>query len=141
MGPMEPVQPSDTDPSPDRVLYQPTPARVAATQMDAFRRRIEATHGVSLADSVALHAWSVANPGPFWRAVWEDSSAVGELGAVDLERPEAMPGARFFPEARLNFAENLLKRRDDGGCGHEAGATAARRRSHVRASRYATRGR
>ncbi|MEZ4324653.1 MAG: acetoacetate--CoA ligase [Polyangiales bacterium] len=111
---MEPVQPSDTDPSPDRVLYQPTPARVAATQMDAFRRRIEATHGVSLADSVALHAWSVANPGPFWRAVWEDSSAVGELGAVDLERPEAMPGARFFPEARLNFAENLLQRTDDG---------------------------
>ncbi|MCA9535649.1 MAG: acetoacetate--CoA ligase [Myxococcales bacterium] len=108
---MESAQP---EASPDRVLYQPTPEQVASTQLDAFRRRVEREHGLQLADSAALHTWSVQNPGPFWRLVWEDSGVLGEPGGVDLLNPHAMPGARFFPEARLNFAENLLRRTDDG---------------------------
>ena len=60
-----------------------------------------------------LYHFSIEHPAEFWRAVWEFCAVRGEMGTrivVDLER---MPGAQFFPDARLNFAENVLRRRDD----------------------------
>jgi acetoacetyl-CoA synthetase len=61
-----------------------------------------------------FHRWSVEEPEAFWSELWERASVRGERGSdrvlVDRER---MPGARWFPEARLNFAENLLWKRDD----------------------------
>ncbi len=100
-------------PAPEPILYQPSDARIAQTQMDAFRRKVEAEQGVKLPDSAALHAWSVQHPGLFWRMVWDDNDVLGQRGAIDLEDAERMPGARFFPEATLNFAENLLRRESD----------------------------
>ncbi|WP_422025585.1 acetoacetate--CoA ligase [Pyruvatibacter mobilis] len=55
-----------------------------------------------------LHAWSVTEREEFWQSVWDQCGLVGTMGSVVLEQGDAMPGARFFPEARLNFAENLL---------------------------------
>ncbi|HYT69471.1 MAG TPA: acetoacetate--CoA ligase [Vicinamibacterales bacterium] len=55
-----------------------------------------------------LYAWSVAQPAEFWHAMWEFGAVRGEMGdrvAVDMDR---MPGARFYPDARINFAENVL---------------------------------
>ncbi len=61
-----------------------------------------------------LWRWSVANPEEFWRLVWDFCGVIGDgPGEVGLENPDQMPGARFFPEARLNFTENLLRRHDD----------------------------
>ncbi len=66
-----------------------------------------------------LHAWSVREPAAFWSAVWDESGVIGTKGARALDGGERMapPGAagaaRWFPEARLNFAENVLRRRDD----------------------------
>jgi acetoacetyl-CoA synthetase len=62
----------------------------------------------------ALHRWSVDQPEAFWRAVWRYGDVRGEPGARVLVDGDWMPGARFFPDARLNFAENLLRRRDAG---------------------------
>src|SRR5437868_6362299 len=62
----------------------------------------------------SLTAAAVA-PDAFWRAVWSFAGVIGEgPGKRGIENPRAMPGARFFPEARLNYAENLLRRGDDG---------------------------
>ena len=61
-----------------------------------------------------LHAWSVADPGAFWDLLWDFACVIGEKGGVRLADGDRMPGARFFPEARLNYAENLLRRSDDG---------------------------
>ena len=59
--------------------------------------------------------WSVDQRAEFWSAVWDFcdviSTARGDRVLVDGDR---MPGAKWFPDARLNFAENLLRRRDDG---------------------------
>src|SRR4029079_19460064 len=55
-----------------------------------------------------LHRWSVEQRGTFWSLVWEFSGVVGERGDRVLVDGDRMPGARFFPDARLNFAENLL---------------------------------
>ena len=56
-----------------------------------------------------IYARSIAEPLRFWRAMWEFGAIVGDMGervAIDLDR---MPGARFFPDATLNFAENCLR--------------------------------
>ncbi|OBX36449.1 acetyl-coenzyme A synthetase [Halomonas elongata] len=94
-------------------LWQPAPETIAATQMASLMRRIEAEHGAQLHDYADLHAWSVDNPERFWSLLWDDFEIVAEQrGGPVLEAPDAMPGARWFPEARLNFAANLLRRRD-----------------------------
>jgi acetoacetyl-CoA synthetase len=76
-------------------------------------RLLGSTHGVEFADYAALHAFSIERPADFWRAMWTFGDIHGHMGervVVDLDR---MPGARFFPDARLNFTENVLRLRDD----------------------------
>ena len=60
-----------------------------------------------------LHRYSIQNPSGFWRTLWDFCEVVGAPGTTALENPDQMPGARWFPDARLNFAENLLRHRDD----------------------------
>ena len=76
-------------------------------------RGLEATHAVDLADYPALYEFSISRPADFWRAVWTFCDIRGEIGDRIVLDFDKMPGARFFPDARLNFAENLLRRRDD----------------------------
>jgi acetoacetyl-CoA synthetase len=70
--------------------------------------------GLAGADYAAAHRWSVEKPEEFWPAVWDFCGVVGEKGDAAVCDGDKMPGARWFPAARLNFAENLLRRRDDG---------------------------
>jgi acetoacetyl-CoA synthetase len=59
-----------------------------------------------------LHAWSVERSEEFWNLLWDFCGVIGQKGARTLVDGERMPGARWFPDGRLNFAENLLRRRD-----------------------------
>jgi acetoacetyl-CoA synthetase len=93
-------------------LWQPTPARADATQLTAFRRAIERRFKAPLPDYASLHHWSIEHRAHFWDAVWERCGVVGERGRNVVADADKMPGAHWFPEARLNFAENLLRRRD-----------------------------
>jgi acetoacetyl-CoA synthetase len=95
-------------------LWQPSPDRVAQANLTAFAARVAARHGVPLPDFSALYAWSTREPEAFWRALWEYADIVGEAGARTLVDGHAMPGAQWFPDARLNFAENLLAHRPPG---------------------------
>jgi acetoacetyl-CoA synthetase len=89
-------------------LWRPSPERIAAANLTRFCRKI------GVPDMAALYRWSIAEPEAFWRAVWDFAGVIGEgPGRIGIENPGLMPGARFFPEARLNYAENLLRRRDD----------------------------
>jgi acetoacetyl-CoA synthetase len=91
-------------------LWQPGPDRIAASNLARFCRQVGQP-----ADMAALYRWSIGEPEAFWRAVWSFSGVIGEgPGTVRIENPDKMPGAHFFPDARLNYAENLLRRRDDG---------------------------
>jgi acetoacetyl-CoA synthetase len=96
----------------DRPLWAPRAEQVAATGIAAFTERARAASGLPLADYAALHAWSIASPVEFWRQVWDFGGVIGEQGARGLIDGDRMPGASWFPDARLNFAENLLR---DGG--------------------------
>ena len=95
-------------------LWRPSADRIAATNLTAFMRMLKERIGVEAEDYRALHRFSVENLEAFWAAVWDYCGIVASYrGGPILLNPAAMPGARFFPEARLNFAENLLRRRDD----------------------------
>jgi acetoacetyl-CoA synthetase len=77
-----------------------------------FRDAFNAAEGLSLATYADLHAASVERRAAFWSLVWDYCGVKGEKGAVALA-DDRMPGAHFFPQARLNFAENLLARSDE----------------------------
>jgi acetoacetyl-CoA synthetase len=60
----------------------------------------------------ALHQWSVNNPGDFWSRVWDDNSVIGSKGSIFYKEGADFISSQFFPEARLNVAENLLAHGD-----------------------------
>jgi len=96
-------------------LWRPSADRIEASNLTAFRRFLRDREGTDFADYPSLHEFSVDRPGAFWSAVWDFTGLIAEeRGDTVLADAGKMPGARFFPEARLNFAENLLRRRDDG---------------------------
>lgn len=95
-------------------IWRPSPERIAAANLTRFMRSVSAKRGLALARYEEVHAWSIQRPEEFWtdlagfagvRADWGNSPV--------LEHPRQMPGARFFPAARLNFADNLLKFADE----------------------------
>ena len=92
-------------------LWTPSPQRIADANITAFARRVEARHRVTLPDYHALWRWSIDHPEAFWREVWDDAGVIGTPGARVLVDADRMPGARFFPDATLNFARNLIERR------------------------------
>ncbi|HSD38597.1 MAG TPA: acetoacetate--CoA ligase [Rhodocyclaceae bacterium] len=94
-------------------LWQPDAAHITATRLTAFTRFVEQRHTQSLPDYAALHRWSVTQRADFWSAVWDFCEVVGEKGTRLLIDGERMPGAQWFPDAKLNFARNLLRRRDE----------------------------
>lgn len=96
----------------DQPIWTPSAERIATANITAFRRAAAARWGLDLPDQDRLHDWSVASPEQFWVSVWEDGGVIGERGERVLLDAERMPGARWFPDARLNYAENLLRRRD-----------------------------
>jgi len=93
----------------EQPLWTPRPEQIAATGIAAFTERARAVSGLPLADYAALHDWSVHSPLTFWRQVWDFGGLIGEQGERGLIDAEHMPGASWFPDARLNFAENLLR--------------------------------
>jgi acetoacetyl-CoA synthetase len=98
----------------DNPLWIPSAEQAAASQVRAFMVEVERRHGVRLADYRELHAWTVAHPDLFWGLIWDFCGVIGDKGERLVADRGKMPGARFMPDATINFAENLLRRADDG---------------------------
>ena len=96
------------------IVWQPSAERVSASQMGAFMRYAADTSGHGFADYEQLWQWSIDDRAAFWSTLWRFTGVIASRpwDAV-LDDPDAMPGARWFRGARLNFAENLLRYRDD----------------------------
>ena len=95
-------------------LWTPSSERIAATRMDAFRRFVNQRHGLALADYSALHAWSINQRADFWQAIVDYFEVhFSQAPSQVLSEQPGMPDASWFPGARLNFAEHLLRRRDE----------------------------
>ena len=95
--------------SAEQPIWTPSLFRIADANLTRFMA-YAADRGAQAPDYEALHRWSVEHPGRFWETLWDFARIVGERGAGPaLEHGERMPGARWFPDAKLNFAENLLR--------------------------------
>ncbi|MDG4895348.1 acetoacetate--CoA ligase [Mesorhizobium sp. WSM4976] len=98
----------------DTPLWTPTQERIDAVPLTAFMKAAAAKAGEAFSSYAELHRWSVEDRGAFWSLVWDFCNLVGEKGERNLVDGERMPGASFFPDARLNFAENLLQKTGNG---------------------------
>ncbi|HEY0928948.1 MAG TPA: acetoacetate--CoA ligase [Gemmatimonas sp.] len=115
-----------TDSSP---LWTPGADDIASTRMQRFLRDL-VERGVvpsEVRDAHALQRWSVQLPGHFWQEIWRAAAIMADgpgpadapwqdvlVGGDRMAPPDPVLGPRWFTEARLNFAEHLLRRRDDG---------------------------
>ena len=96
-------------------LWKPTAEQIEHSNLKAFIRFVEQSYGLSpLSSFDDLYRWSIGHVEDFWLAVWRFCEMKGDRDpdtvVADLEK---MPGARWFPGVRLNFAENLLRYRDE----------------------------
>jgi acetoacetyl-CoA synthetase len=98
-------------------LWTPSRARVEAAAVTDFVRTVARTHRAPVSDFPSLWRWSVDDKETFWGALWDYAGVIGDAGSRILIDKDRMPGARWFPDASLNFARNLLERRlaDDQG--------------------------
>ncbi|MBI2584858.1 MAG: acetoacetate--CoA ligase [Rhodospirillales bacterium] len=95
-------------------LWTPSPERVRAANITRFKDQVAKAWRVDLPDTDALYEFSIAEREKFWQSVRDFASVkAATWGSRVLVDGDKMPGAKWFPDARLNFAENLLRRRDD----------------------------
>jgi acetoacetyl-CoA synthetase len=101
------------EPASEKPLWAPSQARIAGANVTAFARAAIREWGLKFNTYPDFYRWSVDHPEQFWRSMWDYAGVrAGARGERVLLHGERMPGARWFPDARLNFAENLLRRRD-----------------------------
>ncbi|HEU5178710.1 MAG TPA: acetoacetate--CoA ligase, partial [Burkholderiales bacterium] len=86
-------------------LWTPSPERAANTELARFMKL------AGKSSYAELHRWSVEHSADFWELMWKFGQVRGEPGARRVIDPERMPGAQWFPDAKLNYAENLLRSR------------------------------
>jgi acetoacetyl-CoA synthetase len=95
-------------------LWTPSPERVASANLTRFIAFVNERHGLGFTGYDELYEWSITERTLFWDAMWDFGGVVAQhKGDVIAEDLDKMPGTRWFPGARLNFAENLLRFRDD----------------------------
>ncbi|OZG73386.1 acetoacetate--CoA ligase [Hahella sp. CCB-MM4] len=95
-------------------LWTPSKERISKTRLTDFVRFAKAHYPDVPEAYQPLHQWSVQNKEQFWSLIWDYFGVKGKKGSSPyLENADAMPGAKWFPSASLNFAENLLSRSND----------------------------
>jgi acetoacetyl-CoA synthetase len=97
-----------------KLLWTPSPERIKQANITRFIDYVNKKFGLKIQDYWELYAWSVDKISDFWATMWEFSGIKASQGydkvVDDLDK---FPGTKWFPGAKLNFAENLLKYRDD----------------------------
>jgi acetoacetyl-CoA synthetase len=99
---------------PPDVLWRPTPAAVAAATLSRYQDWLAARRlGPASRDYAALWAWSVDELETFWRSVWDFFEVQADGSPARVLGRRAMPGAQWFPETRLNYAEHVFRHATD----------------------------
>ena len=91
------------------LLWKPSEEQISDCRMSDFIRFAEKRAGKEFATYDALHEWSCETGGEFWDVLWDYAGVVGEKGARIVKDEAKMPGASYFPDGALNYAENLLR--------------------------------
>ncbi len=98
----------------DKLLWTPSKERIENSNAIRFMKQVREQNGFSGTTFNDLWKWSIENPNIFWNAIWDFGNIIGEKGSENISnQKENFWEHRFFPDAKLNFAENLLKRKDE----------------------------
>ncbi len=97
-----------------KTLWQPKKENAERSQMNEFLNVIRKKYNQDIKDYYNLHQWSIENIADFWGEFWDYSQIIySKKYDKVVDEPKKMPGAEWFSSARLNYAENLLRRRDN----------------------------
>jgi acetoacetyl-CoA synthetase len=94
--------------SAEQPIWTPSLLRIADANLTRFMAYAGA-RGAPVGDYAEFHDWSIEQPAAFWERLYEFADVIGERNGPVLVDGARMPGARWFPGTRLNFAENLLR--------------------------------
>jgi acetoacetyl-CoA synthetase len=96
------------------LLWEPSEEQIKKTNMYRFMNFVNERFGKNFKEYAPLHQWSIDNISDFWAAFWEFAEVIHSKPYDQVVDDDTkMPGANWFSGARLNFAENLLRYRDD----------------------------
>lgn len=90
-------------------IWEPSAERAEASQLRGFQRWLADSRGVRTDDYASVHAWSIEHVDDFWEALWEHFQVIGERGDGPVRTGETIEDTRWFPGARLNYAQNMLR--------------------------------
>jgi acetoacetyl-CoA synthetase len=94
-------------------LWAPSQAAIDTANITQFMAQVNQRHGLALKDYDALYQWSLDEKELFWSQVWDFCGIIGDKGERILIDGERIEDAQWFPDASLNFAENLLRKSND----------------------------
>ncbi len=97
------------------VLWTPPPGRVSASNIIRYQRWLATEKNVPTDDFDSLWCWSISDLDKFWLSIWEYFDVIASAPPQTVLADPRMPGARWFPGTRLNWAENLLRHVDEPG--------------------------
>jgi len=97
-----------------KLLWKPTDKQIKKSNMYRFMKFINQTYNQNFKEYASLYDWSIENISDFWAAFWDFADIIHSKRYDQvIDNPKKMPGARWFSGAELNFAENLLRYRDE----------------------------
>jgi len=94
------------------ILWIPSKENVQQANSTRFISHINQLFDVQLQTFADLYQWSIENPERFWNQLWDHTELIGDKGEHVLENKNQMPGAVWFSDSKLNFAENLLNEKN-----------------------------
>ena len=95
------------------LLWSPSRSRIEGSALYGFAQRTADASGAAADDYAALLDWSNRAPETFYAALWDELGIIGQKGDKAFEAGKTLRETRFYPDARLNYAENLLRDADD----------------------------
>ena len=93
-------------------LWEPSQVAIESAQVTQFARYCVHRFGLKFNTYPEFYDWTCDGSGRFWDALWDWAGVRGRKGGRVLVDGHRMPGAKWFPDAQLNFAENMLRKRD-----------------------------
>tara|TARA_B100000902_G_C26724991_1_gene628519 strand:- start:50 stop:487 length:438 start_codon:yes stop_codon:yes gene_type:complete len=95
------------------IIWEPSSESKKSSNLSRFIELVNQKYSLSIKTEYQdIWNWSVNNVESFWSLIWDFSEVKGSKGSKISENLGEMPGAKFFPEARLNYAENILRSPD-----------------------------
>ena len=95
----------------NEILWSPSKNRIENTSLYNFIKHVNSNYKTKINNFLSLHNWSVNSRSDFWNEVWDFYKIIGDKGNKPYLDPENnLPGTQFFPNGKLNYAENMLKK-------------------------------